>query len=70
MVLIDEFGKGTANVDGQALLAASLDFWINKTGTYLLESNHFEIPEVQLLRTTDSPLNLCPIYLKPLVHML
>ena len=55
LVLIDEFGKGTADVDGQALLAASLDFWINKTGTYLLESNHFKIPEVQLLCTTDSP---------------
>ena len=33
LVLIDEFGKGTSDVDGQALLAASLDFWISKPGT-------------------------------------
>ena len=32
LVLIDEFGKGTSDVDGQALLAASLDFWISKPG--------------------------------------
>ena len=41
LVLIDEFGKGTSDVDGQALLAASLDFWISKPGkvhTFSLQS--------------------------------
>ena len=36
LVLIDEFGKGTSDVDGQALLAASLDFWISKPGTVVI----------------------------------
>ena len=34
-----------------------------------LESNHFNIVDVQLLCTTDSPLNLGCIYLKLLVHV-
>ncbi len=29
LLLVDEFGKGTAEVDGQALLAASLRYLLN-----------------------------------------
>jgi len=30
LILIDEFGKGTSQADGLALLAASIEFWIQK----------------------------------------
>ena len=37
--------------------------WPQLAGMVVLESNHSKIVEVQLLCTTDSALNLCPIYL-------
>ena len=44
LVLLDEFGKGTCDVDGQALLASALEFWLAKgpqNCPYLVVSTHF-----------------------------
>eukprot|EP00118_Oscarella_pearsei_P012511 m.92641 g.92641 ORF g.92641 m.92641 type:complete len:572 (+) comp36749_c0_seq10:12-1727(+) len=43
LVLMDEFGKGTSNDDGLALLAASLKFWLKETGfcPKVFVSTHF-----------------------------
>lgn len=45
LVLVDEFGKGTAEVDGQALLASCLDFWLQKQEAgcpKVVVSTHFQ----------------------------
>ncbi len=43
LVLVDEFGKGTADVDGQALLAVSLDHWLEQdiSCPFVVVSTHF-----------------------------
>ncbi len=45
LVLIDEFGKGTSEIDGQALLAASLEHWLLKDDfcPFVLVSTHFYV---------------------------
>ncbi|XP_054159273.1 mutS protein homolog 5-like [Oppia nitens] len=42
LVVIDEFGKGTQSVDGLALMAASIDYWLNNIKPHLLVSSHFQ----------------------------
>ena len=44
LILIDEFGKGTAEIDGQALLAATLNHWLElepKESPSVIVSTHF-----------------------------
>ena len=44
LVLLDEFGKGTCDVDGQALLASALEYWLAKGPSNcptLVVSTHF-----------------------------
>lgn len=42
LVLIDEFGKGTAELDGQALLAGTLEYWLmQNVSPFVIVSTHF-----------------------------
>lgn len=58
LIVIDEFGKGTADVDGLSLLAASITEFLNR-GTdcpHLLISTHFHtlmslIPQSPLVKS-------------------
>ncbi|XP_065905616.1 mutS protein homolog 5-like [Dysidea avara] len=56
LVILDEFGKGTATVDGLSLLVASLRHWVSK-GTQcpaVLVSTHFHsVTQQKLLPTTS-----------------
>merc|ERR1719385_117523 len=48
LVLIDEFGKGTAEVDGQSLLASCVDHWLSNGGSGSLGSGTAQPPYVIL----------------------
>ena len=55
----------------ESLLKSILHFHLKqicKINLVKLESNHSKIVDVQLLCTTNSPLNLCPIHFKLLVN--
>ncbi|XP_059469871.1 mutS protein homolog 5-like [Neocloeon triangulifer] len=56
LIVIDEFGKGTSELDGLALLAASLNHWLRKKGDcpLVLISTHFH-SVADLLIDQDSP---------------
>ena len=47
LVLIDEFGKGTSEIDGQALLASCLEYWLKpgecklKEPPFVIAATHF-----------------------------
>ena len=44
LVLVDEFGKGTSEIDGQALLGACIDHWCqqgSENSPFILVSTHF-----------------------------
>ena len=46
LLLVDEFGKGTAETDGQALLAASLEELLTEPRPYVIVSTHFHAIQV------------------------
>ena len=41
IVILDEFGKGTESVDGQALLCATLTYWLRHTCPHVFVSTHY-----------------------------
>ena len=55
LVLIDEFGKGTSQTDGIALLAASLHHWMSMAARapFVLVSTHYL--SVKTLLPRDDP---------------
>lgn len=55
LVLIDEFGKGTSDVDGQALLAGTLEFWLSQENEspFVVVSTHFHSLPQLLSRWLD-----------------
>lgn len=58
LVLVDEFGKGTAETDGQALLASTVEYWIkaeNQT-PFVLVSTHFQSVKL-LLKEHENAIN-------------
>ena len=53
LVVLDEFGKGTDSVDGQALLCAVLVYWLRHDCPHVLVSTHFHnLVQQQLLPTS------------------
>ena len=49
LCLIDEFGKGTAPVDGMALLAAVIENFVRKPARTLIVMHFHEVPILQRL---------------------
>ena len=58
LLLVDEFGKGTAPADGMALLAAMIESIVEEPNPLFMVSTHFlEIFEMKLLDSaTDAKL--------------
>lgn len=69
LLLIDEFGKGTNNTDGIALLASTLRYFdsqpFEQMPKVLVATHFYEI--VQLPRIASQFKNVCPVVMDYLV---